>query len=290
MKFKLFIFLAVFQFCAAQANAFNIFACEPEWASLAREIGGDKVEVFSATTAFQDAHYIQARPSLIANMRKADLVICSGAGLESGWLPILFQKTNKKDVIYAAQYVKTLDVPVKLDRSEGDVHPEGNPHIHLNPYNILKISDVILEKLLAIDSANRDFYEANHLSFNKKMNAKIKDWEKQASSLKGINVITKHKNFTYLFNWLGINNVGTLEPKPGVAPTSKHLSELVETAKSKDVKLIVYTPFEDEKAAKWLSDKTGVKYIQLPFTVEGNKKATDLFSLFDETISLIVEK
>lgn len=288
------LFVAILICFSNEAKALNVFTCEPEWASLVEEIAGDKVKTFSATTAFQDVHYIQARPSLIANMRKADLVVCSGAGLEDGWLPILLQKAGKSSVqtggkasILATKYIKTLEKPTRVDRSDGDIHPEGNPHIHLNPNNITEISNIVLEKLIYLDYENKDFYKANHSNFIKRWQAHIQSLEKKAKNLKGINVISRHKNFTYLLDWLEINNVGTLEPKPGVPPTSKHLSELVEVVKNEDVKLIMYAPFEAEKSAKWLSNKTNVSYVLLPYTIGGSKKSTNLFDLFSETVSLL---
>ena len=151
--------------------AVNIFACEPEWAALAREIGGEKVEVFSATSAQQDPHHIRARPSLIAAMRKADLVICSGGGLEEGWLPILLQRAGEKlqkggsGSLMATDYVKILEKPEVLDRSLGHLHAEGNPHLHLNPHNILSVASELNERLKIIDSANISTYQSSFNSF-----------------------------------------------------------------------------------------------------------------------------
>lgn len=294
MKIKLVIFTALFMLFSSESKALNIFACEPEWASLVKEIAKDEAEVFSATTAFQDAHYIQARPSLIANMRKADLVICSGAGLEDGWLPILLQKAGKSSVqmsgnasIMAAKYIKTLEKPARVDRSEGDVHPEGNPHLHLNPHNIAIISDIVLEKLILVDGKNKAFYEKNHSEFKKKWSSAIADWEKESKQLSGMKVITRHKNFSYLLDWLKIENVGTLEPKPGVPPTSKHLSELVDIAQNQNVSLIIYAPFEDSKSSKWLSEKAEIPAVLLPYTIDGDSNSKNLFALFSETIKLI---
>ncbi|MDR1694255.1 MAG: zinc ABC transporter substrate-binding protein [Lactobacillaceae bacterium] len=274
----------------------NIFACETEWAALAEELGGDKVSVFSATTALQDPHTIAARPSLISKIRNADMLVCSGGGLEAGWLPILLQKAGKTSIqangdasIIAVDYVRRLEVPKQVDRSMGDVHPDGNPHVHLNPNNLLVVSDIISEKLIAQDTENKAFYESRLNSFKEKMTAKIKAWEKQAAPLKNTAVIANHKNMSYLFDWLGMNAVENLEPKPGVPPTSKHLSELVNTVKNKDVKLIVYAPYESKKPANWLSNETDVPAAQLPYTVGGNN-TSDLFQLFDETIKIMLDK
>ena len=294
-KYILITAFAWFLFPMTARAEVNVFACEPEWASLVQEIGKDKVSVFSATTAFQDVHTITARPSLISKIRNADLLICSGGGLEIGWLPILLQKAGTSSIqpngnasIMASQYVKRLEVPKQVDRSMGDVHPEGNPHIHLNPNNLLIISDVILEKLTTLDSANKSFYEAQHKAFQDKMKTKIKEWEKQIALLKGKAVISNHKNMTYLFDWLEMKPVDELEPKPGIPPTSKHLSELVQTAADKNVSIIVYAPYESNKPANWLSKKTNIPAVQLPYTV-GGQETTDLFQLFDVSIQLLTK-
>ena len=149
----------------------NIFACEPEWKALAHEIGGDKVKAFSATNASQDPHYIRARPSLIAKIRSADLVLCTGAGLEIGWLPILLQRAKASAQIgevgniLAADHVPLLSKPKRVDRSMGDIHPEGDPHIHLNPNNILKVAQVLAKRLQVLDAKNQKFYQNKYNNF-----------------------------------------------------------------------------------------------------------------------------
>lgn len=269
----------------------NIFACAPEWAALAQEIGGDKVDIYTASNANQDIHHMRAKPSLLAAMRKADLVVCSGASLEIGWLPILLNKAGSNQVqegsigsIMASDYVPLLDVMQSFDRSMGHVHPEGNPHVHLDPNNILIISKVITERLSEVDTANSNTYKANQNSFESNWKKMIAQWEAQAQSLKGTNVVVYHKSWTYLLNWLGIETVASLEPKPGIPPNASHLEKVLKDIQGKDIKGILVTPFENEKGAKWLSEKSGIPIIKLPFTVGGNSQAKDLKSLFDDTI------
>src|SRR2546428_3705294 len=155
--------------------ALNVFACEPEWGALAQELGGDKVSVFSATTALQDPHRIEARPSLISRMRNTDLLICSGSELEVGWLPLLLTQGGNDRIqpgsrghIEASQYVVRLEVPRVIDRSLGDIHPAGNPHVHLDPRNIAKVGEVITERLAQLDTANAAAYRARAEDFNKR--------------------------------------------------------------------------------------------------------------------------
>ena len=281
---------------AGKAVALNIFTCEPEWKSLVEEITQDKADVYSATNAKQDVHYIQAKPSLIAKIRKADMVVCSGADLEIGWLPLILKKAGSSSIqeggenlIYAANYVQTIEKPTRIDRADGDVHPNGNPHLHLNPYNVLKVAKVVTDKLVSIDSKNAAFYQKNYADFNTEMASKIKKWEEKAKSLRNISAITNHKNMSYLFDWLKIKTIGTLEPKPGIPATSKHLSELVDIVKNNDVAFIAYAPFENAKPAEWLSENSGIKAIVLPYTVGGNKQTNNLFDLYENSIDLMLE-
>ena len=163
-------------FAATPANAaVNIFACEPEWKSLAEEIGKENVDALSATSYRQDPHHVRAKPSLLANIRKADLIICSGAGLEVGWLPILMQKSAsaKAETLIASNYVRVLEKPAKVDRSMGDVHPEGNPHIQLSPYNILLVGKELTARLEKINPENKEAYQENWQQFEKKWKSKI---------------------------------------------------------------------------------------------------------------------
>jgi len=285
---------------ASQSSAFakvNIFACSPEWASLAKEIGGDLVNIKSAINARQDIHYLRAKPSLLASMRKADLVFCTGASLEVGWLPILLKKAGGPDVqletigsIMASNYVERLEIMEDADRSMGHIHPEGNPHIHLNPDNIQIIAEVLTERLYLLDRDNIDTYNKNLMIFTEKWSEAIKRWNIDKTALKGKKVIVYHNSWAYMLKWLEIKDVAFLEPKPGIPPTSSHLKDLLDTIQEQEIDAIITTPSENKKAAEWLSEKSGVPIIHLPFTVGGNEKSVDLISLFDETFRLLKEK
>ncbi len=282
---------------AAPSSAFsqvNIFACTPEWAALSKEIGGDLVDVYVATKAHQDVHHMRAKPSLLAAMRKADLVFCSGASLEGGWLPILLQKAGGPDVqqqtvgwLMASDFVQKLEVMEHADRSMGHVHPEGNPHVHLNPRNILDVADILTERLFLIDQENGQAYETNLSAFNKKWNAAIIEWENAGRSLKGQNVVVYHKSWAYLTDWLGMNIIASLEPKPGLPPTTAHLERLLQSLKGENVRAILVAPFENEDAAEWLSERTQIPVLRLPYTIGGNDNADTLKDLFDETLSML---
>ena len=280
---------------ASEQEKVKVFACEPEWAALAQEIGGDKVEAFAATSAVQDPHYIRARPSLISRARKADLLLCSGASLEIGWLPILLQKASSDlqpgsiGYLMAADLVTMLEVPVVVDRSMGDVHPEGNPHVHLNPYNLMKVGEALADRLSGIDSENASSYKNSYRDFSSRLRKAISRWESEAAVLKGKPVVVHHKSFAYLIDWLGMKRVGTLEPKPGIPPTTSHLKNLLRELRSSPADVIIRTPSDPDDASEWLSEKTGIKAIMLPYTVGGDSQSGDLFALFDRTIALLKE-
>src|SRR5437879_6595149 len=183
------------------AAALNVFTCEPEWGALAQELGGDKVSVFSATTALQDPHRIEARPSLIARIRNADLLICSGSELEVGWLPLLLTQSGNDRIqpgspgyLEASQYVVKLEIPKVIDRALGDIHPAGNPHIHLDPRNIAKVAEVLTGRLAELDHANAELYKTRADSFAKRWQSAIGGWATRAAVLKGIPIVVYHKD------------------------------------------------------------------------------------------------
>ncbi|MES2933495.1 MAG: zinc ABC transporter substrate-binding protein [Pseudomonadota bacterium] len=274
----------------------NILTCEPEWAALATELGGDKVKVASATNAMQDPHRIEARPSLIAKTRSADLLVCTGLELEVGWLPILLQQSGNAKIaegqpghFEAGLLVPRLDVPGKVDRSDGDVHAAGNPHIQQNPHNIALVADGLAKRLAQIDPANAAYYQIRQKDFAARWSAATTKWEQQAAPLKGVAVVEHHKNMEYLMGWLGLRLVGMLEPKPGVEPSAAHLNTLLSQLQQKPAKMVLRAAYQDGRASQWLSERGHIPVVVLPFTVGGDGKAKDLFSLFDLTVQRLLE-
>jgi len=293
--FKPFLFLFIAILSSPACAALNVFACEPEWAALAQELAGDKASAYSATTALQDAHRIEARPSLIARMRSADLVVCSGSGLEVGWLPLLLSQSGNRRVqpgspgfVEAAQFVSRIEIPKVVDRSLGDIHPGGNPHVHTDARNMAKVAAVLAERLAQLDSANTEFYKARAASFQDRWRIAMQRWERDGARLKDVPVVVYHRDFSYFIGWMGMREAGSLEPKPGIPPTPAHLAGLVEQMKRTPAKVILYSPYNDPRAAQFLSERTGIPAVMMPFTVGGNEKARDLFGLFDETLSLLL--
>lgn len=279
----------------SSAAAVNIFACEPEWGALAQELGGDKVSVYSATTALQDPHRVEARPSLIARVRSADLLVCTGAELEAGWLPLLLTQSGNSKIqagtrgyFEASQFVTKLDIPRALDRSMGDVHASGNPHIHLDPRNIARVAEALSERLAELDPKNADAYKARADSFHGRWRAAVARWELKAAPLKGAGVVVYHKDLSYFVDWAGMREAGSLEPKPGLPPTPSHLAELVEKMKREPAKAVIYSAYSSPKAAEFLSVRAKIPSVMLPFTVGGSESARDLFGLFDDTIDRLL--
>jgi zinc/manganese transport system substrate-binding protein len=290
----------------------NIFACEPEWGALAKELAGDKAEIDIATTALQNIHQIEPKPSLIAKLRRADLLLCTGAELESGWLPQLTRQSGNAKIVsgngnfMAASFITTLDKPSEIDRAAGDVHPQGNPHFHLDPYRMAVIADALATRLEVLDAANAAVYRKNLADFNARWTAATKTWEAKAKPLAGRKIIVHHKSWAYLNKWLGLVQVATLEPKPGVPPTSSYLVTVVsvaETGKPATVVVgddivsmgnndkpmaIVLAGYQDPKAANWLSKRSGLPIVTLPFSVGGDPMSKDLFSMYDSTINKLL--
>ncbi|TAK92355.1 MAG: zinc ABC transporter substrate-binding protein [Burkholderiaceae bacterium] len=276
--------------------ALNVLACEPEWAALTTELGGAHINVTSATNALQDPHQIQARPSLIARARNAELLVCTGMELEVGWLPILLQQSGNPKIapgqpgnFAAGDFVPHLEVPNRLDRSDGDVHAQGNPHIQTDPHNIARVAAALSQRLRELDPPNATLYQQRYQEFATHWNAAMQKWEQQAAPLKGMAIVEHHKNLEYLLHWLGLRVVGTLEPKPGVEPSAAHLAELLAQLQRQPARMVLRAAYQDERASQWLAEHAQIPAVVLPFTVGGDARAQDLFGVFDDTVQRLLE-
>ena len=275
--------------------ALNIFACEPEWAALAQELAGNKATIYSATTALQDPHQIQARPSLIAKARRAQLLICTGAELEVGWLPLILRESGNATIapgkpgnFEAASFVAMLEVPTRLDRADGDVHAAGNPHIQTDARNFLPIAQALSTRLSELDPTNAAFYRSRLQDFMQKWQAALVRWDKQATPLKGQAILVQHDGFPYLANWLGLKQVATLEPKPGMEPSVSHLSQVLKQLQQHPARMVIRAAYQNDKPSQWIADHAHIPAVVLPFSVGGTEAAKDLFSLFDDTIQRLL--
>ena len=278
------------------ANALNVFACEPEWGALVKELAGDIAEITVATTAFQDPHKLQARPSLIAAVRRADLLICTGAQLEIGWLPLLLRRSANPHIqvgdpgyFLAADFVRKIEIPKLVDRSQGDIHPQGNPHLHLDPRNIQRIASALAKRLTEIDRSGSSVFESRLNDFQDRWSAAMLRWEEESADLAGLRLVSHHRSFSYLAAWLDLDIVATLEPKPGIPPSGAHLARLLEQLTPNPPAGVIRTPYSNEKPSAWLSERLGIAELQLPYTIGGTDDVVDLFTLFDETIRLLKE-
>jgi zinc/manganese transport system substrate-binding protein len=287
--------IAAFAVPLAHANL-SVFATVPEWGALVQELGGDKVKVYTATNALQDPHHVEARPSLIARARGADLVVATGAELEVGWLPLVLQQAGNAKVqpgaagyFEATQSVPMLGKPARLDRAEGDVHPFGDPHIQTDPRNIARVAPALTEKMAQLDPSNAALYRSRLQQFTQKWSAAIARWEQQAAPLKGTAVVVQHQAFTYLEAWLGLTEIAALEPKPGMEPTTAHLASVLETVQRQPAKMILRAAYLSDRPAQWLSERAHIPVVTLAFTVGGDDAAKDLFGLFDDTIQRLLK-
>lgn len=281
---------------SAPAGALNVFACEPEWGSLVGELAGDEAKTTVALTAFQDPHVLQARPSLIAAVRSADLIVCTGADLEIGWLPLLLRRGGNPKIqpgspgyFLAADYVRKIEIPATIDRAQGDVHPQGNPHIHLHPRNVQRVAEALAERLGRIDPRNNAVYESRLDEFSRRWSEAMDRWDERAPGLAGMRLAAHHRSFSYLADWLDLDIVATLEPKPGIPPSGAHLAALLEQLTPDPPAAVIHTPYANEKPSQWLTQRLNIPDVTLPYTIGGTPASVDLFSLYDETIRLLEE-
>ncbi|ABC29717.1 ABC-type metal ion transport system, periplasmic component/surface adhesin [Hahella chejuensis KCTC 2396] len=266
--------------CGARAE-FSVFACEPEWADLARALVPD-ARVTVATSAWQDPHYIEPRPSLIAAMRNSDLAVCTGASLETGWLPVLIQRAanhniaeNRQGLFYAASHTHLHQPHDHIDRSMGDVHPEGNPHFHLNPHAAPEIMERLAHRIEQVAPAeDTKFMRALHTRWKMRWKQSQEQWRALAVGLKGMKVVVQHSGFDYLLRYAGIEAVLDLEPKPGLPPTPSHLNQLLNDPRLQEASVILISPYQDPQPAQWLAERTGLKVLILPTTLTEDE-ATD---------------
>jgi len=278
----------------AQATV-KVLATTADWASLTAELGGDKVDVYRATTALQDVHTVEAKPSLVARARTADLLVANGADLEAGWLPVLLQESGNAKIrpgapgyFEAASAVRLVDVPARLDRSLGDLHAQGNPHLQLDPRNIAAVARALTARLAAVDGANAAYYEARGKDFQARWSTAMSRWNTQAAALKGTPVVVIHRDQRYLSLWLGLVELAAIEPKPGVPPSAGYLSSLVTRLGATPPRLILRNAYNDPKAAEWLAARVHAPMVTLPFSVGGTPGAKDLFGLFDDTLNQLL--
>jgi zinc/manganese transport system substrate-binding protein len=264
---------------------------------IVKQVGGDTVSIYALAKGSHDPHFITPKPSFIAKLRKADLLIINGAQLEIGWLPPVMRRANNPDIIPGSKgflslvdYVDPIDVHENVSRSSGDVHPEGNPHIQLDPYHIPIFAKAVTDKLCQLDEGNCEAYKKNLASFNEKWQQKLTQWDAALSQLKGVKLVEYHKVYDYLFHRYQMNMVGTLEPLPGIPPSSRHIAETIKMMNENQVGLILQDVYHSSKTARYVAGKTAAKVVIIPHDVGALKEVTDIFSLFDELVGRLTAK
>ncbi len=266
----------------------NVVATLPDYASLAEDIGGDKVKVTSLAKGTEDPHFVDAKPSFIRVLNQADVLLEGGAELEVGWLPPLVQNARNPRIlsdapghIVLARGLKLLDVPTTLDRSQGDVHAAGNPHYSLDPANLKPMAATIAEAFSRLDPANQSVYQANLRAFSERLDQKLAEWARLAAPLRGVKVITYHKSFEYLAARYGFEIFAQIEPKPGLEPTPTHINALIPKAKAAGVKLVMMEPNRAQKTPQFVADSIGAKLVVCPGLVGGSPEAKTCCDLID---------
>lgn len=280
---------------AAPVAAFTVFACEPEWAALTRVLLPE-ARLHVATHAGQDPHHIEARPALIAQLRSADLAVCTGASLEAGWLPVLRQRAGKgraDDVLYAADHAVLIDPQPGAIGSPwaGDVHAEGNPHLHTDPRNLLEVAQALATRLQEAVPSQRTAIEQRRAQFEVRLKAQLLQWERRAAPLRGRTVAAQHSSFGYLWKWLGIIQVADMEPRPGMAPTPGHLQRLLDGLKNQPPMAVVVASYQDPRSGRWLSGQLGgqVPLLVLPATVTEDADGEGLIRWFDSLLGSLLQ-
>ena len=296
IKYQICLFLLIVIGWASVVHAkLNIVASTPDIGAVTKEIGKDKVEVTSIAKPTEDPHFVDAKPSFIVKLNKADMLIEGGLQLEIGWLPNLVvgarnQKilSGEKGYLIASAGVPIIEVPTTADRAMGDVHPMGNPHFMLDPINGKIVAAHICDRLCQIDAANCNYYKDNLKDFTKRLDQKFSEWQKTLEPFRGTKIVTYHKTFPYFANRFNLNVVGALEPKPGIPPSPTHINSLIPMMKNEGVKLILIEPFRERKTPEFVASQTGAKVVVFPIMVGGQKETDDYLSIFDYTINQIV--
>ncbi len=272
----------------------RVVATTPDLASIAREIGGDKVTVVALAKPTEDPHFVDAKPSHIVTLNRADALIEGGAELELGWLPPLLENSRNGRIaagapgrIVASEGIRMLEIPTSFDRSKGDVHSLGNPHFLIDPVNVRIIARNIADHFAQIDPKSAATYNGNLARFNTKLDVKYADWQKQLAPFRGARIVTYHKDFVYLAGRFGLNIVDELEAKPGIAPSPAHLAEVIGKMKTTNAKVILVQPFQNRKTAETVARQTGAVVLDVPQQPGAAPNTTTYFDLMDNIVNTL---
>jgi zinc/manganese transport system substrate-binding protein len=288
--------MAVFFATAGDAQAqLNVIAATEDLASIAHEVGGDKIKVESLARGYQDPHFVEAKPSFVLKLNKAQLLIIVGRDLEIGWLPPLITQSRNARIQQGAEgyldaslTAKILELPTgQITRAMGDVHPLGNPHYWLDPENGKRIAKAIQGKLSQLDGANAAFYAQHEQDFERRLDEALKRWKAQMDPYRGLKVVTYHRSWPNFADAFGLDVIAYIEPKPGIPPTPQHTLDVIQAMKAQNIKIIMVEPYFDLKTPNAIAAATGAKVLVMPPSVGGVKEATDYFKLFDTDINMV---
>jgi zinc/manganese transport system substrate-binding protein len=299
MKRMAFLFLGA-ALVAASASAqskLTVVTTTEDLASIGREVGGDHISIESLARGYQDPHFVEAKPSFILKLQKADLLVAVGRELEIGWLPPLIQQSRNSKVqpgspgyLDASLGATILEIPTgTITRAMGDVHPQGNPHYWMDPENGKRIGKEFADKLSEIRPNDRAYFQQRLADFTSRLDAAEKRWLAQMAPYKGTKVVTYHRSFPNFAERFGLDIIGYVEPKPGIPPTPQHTLDLINEMKRQNVKVILVEPYFDLKTPNAIGRDTGAQVLVMPPSVGGTKQVTDYFTLFDYDINLLVE-
>ena len=299
-RFAGLVLAALIPFAAGSAFAqgtLNVMATTEDLASIAREVGGDKVTIDSIAKGYQDPHFVEAKPSFILKLQKADLLVVVGKELEIGWLPPLIQQSRNSKIqpgsdgyLDASLQAAILELPTgQVTRAMGDVHPLGNPHYWMDPENGKRVAKEIADKLSQFRPNDKAFFQQKLTDFNAKLDAAEKGWLAQMAPYKGTKVVTYHRSFPNFAERFGLVIIGYVEPRPGIPPTPQHTLDLMNEMKRQNVKLVLVEPYFDLKTPNAIGRETGAQVLVLLPSVGGNKEVTDYFKLFDYDLNLVVD-
>ncbi len=266
----------------------------PYIGAVVKEVAKERVDVYVLAKGDWDPHFVVPRPSLISKVRRADGLIINGGELEIGWLPPLIRRASNSSIaegskgyLDLSKYIEFLEKPTKLDRADGDIHPRGNPHFQLDPSNILTLANIARDYLGRLDPKHKQEYDLNYEKFKQMWSLKLKEWEKNMKDKNGIKVVQYHNNLAYFNKAYGLKNIGTIEPLPGIPPSSRHTIELIKLMKEQKPVAILHDVYHSTKTAKFISQKTGVPIIIMPHDIKALDEIENLVSLFDYLTSAI---
>lgn len=275
----------------------RVVASYPYIREVVKTVGGERVTVDALSKGQWDPHVVVPKPSLISLVRRADLLIINGAQLEIGWIPPLLQQANnpgvlpsKKGFLDLSDHFDLIQKPDSISRAEGDIHPAGNPHFHLNPVNILKMAQLVSNKLIELDPAGKDLYTQNLTSFQAEWQKNLDRWSELMAPLKGSKVIEYHRNLDYFLNQFGITVIATVELLPGIPPTTRHMMDLIDLIKNEQISLILHDVYHNEKSSRYLAGESGLPMVIIPHDIEATPEVVSLETLYDTIVNRLVQK